>query len=635
MIRVLCSLIIVALLASCGEKTELILSSLSSNVNVKLENSTEGLFFNLTNNGHSVIAKSPLGLKINNEDFHSSISIKPTFDTVVVENWVAANEMSSTVENNYHEYHFEVSKNSTDLFKLVFRMYEDGFAYRYVFENLSETQNVNIDKELTVLHFENDYTYWAYNEEQKPLGPIVRSEQVIAPVLMPMVVKLADDNYLAIHESDMAEFAPLSINATADDNSLSFITQYTERSQAFSTSWRTFIVGKKIGDLLESNMIANLNEPSKIDDLSWIKPGKSMWDWRVWGYKAKDGFEYGLNTISHKRLIDFAAKNNIQYLLIDADWYGEEFSAESDPTTAREGVNIEECMTHAKKRGVGVILYLNDKGAKLFGLEKVLKQFADWGAVGVKYGFMRGTEEEKVKHTRKVMELCAQNKLMVIFHDKMIPLNGDRRTWPNMMAKEFCHAQADAHRSAYPETAVNTALINMIAGPIDATNGWFDLNHAQSRPRVFAKLPGTVAGEVAKLIVMHTGWMVLPDAPESYLSKDDIFDCIRKMPAKFDSFKVLDAELDHYVTVARAAGEDYFVGTITDRASRDLSIDLSFLPKEKKYEATVYEDAPDTHFLKNKESYQVRHIGLVDSSSKINAVIASGGGHSIYLKVVQ
>lgn len=121
-----------------------------------------------------------------------------------------------------------------------------------------------------------------------------------------------------------------------------------------------------------------------------------MWDWRVLGFRTDDGFEYQLNTESHKRMIDFASANNIQYLLIDADWYGDEFSESSDPTTTRDGVDIEECMRYATANNIGIILYLNDVGAKKFGLERVLKQFSEWGAIGVKYGFMQGGSKRRL-----------------------------------------------------------------------------------------------------------------------------------------------------------------------------------------------------------------------------------------------
>ncbi|MCG8391098.1 MAG: glycoside hydrolase family 97 C-terminal domain-containing protein, partial [Cytophagales bacterium] len=291
---------------------------------------------------------------------------------------------------------------------------------------------------------------------------------------------------------------------------------------------------------------------------------------------------------------------------------------------------IDRCMDYAQSKNVGIILYLNDVGAKKFGLEKVLQQFAAWGAVGVKYGFMTGTPADKVKQTRKVIETCAKYRLMVDFHDNPIPPSGDRRTWPNVVTREYGHAQADAKRSYFPETAVNTALVNMIAGPLDMTNGWFDLNNAHSRVRVFEEIPGTVAAEVAKLIVVHTGWMVLPDSPEEYLKKEDLFDCIRKMPAQFDSFRVLGAELDGFISVARQARKDWFIGTLTNREPRSVTLDLGFLPQGRRYSATLYEDATDTHFLDNKEAYNLRTIE-VDTNTKLQVKMAPGGGHAIYL----
>jgi len=440
---------------------------------------------------------------------------------------------------------------------------------------------------------------------------------------------------MAIHEAEIIEFAPFSIDASATDQSIRFNIDYSIRNQTFKTSWRTFILGKKVGDLVESNLLVNLNEPCKIEDTSWIKPGKSLWDWRVWGYKAQDGFKYGLNTKSHKRLIDFASENNIQYLLIDADWYGSEFSETSDPTTSREGVDIVDCMQYAKSKNIGIILYLNDIGAKKFGLESVLKQFSEWGASGVKYGFMRGTPEDKVRQTRKVVELCAKYKLIVNFHDYPIPPSGDRRTYPNLVTKEFGHSQADAKRSYYPETAVNQPLINMIAGPLDLCNGWFGLNnaHKEGRQKVFEEIPGTVVAEVAKLITIYTGCVVLPDSPEEYQKKDDLFECVQNMPPQFDSFKVLDAELDNYVSIARKAGDDWFIGSLTNRQKRTITLDLSFLSGDKKYEATLYEDAEDSHFLNNKESYNVRKQ-LVNSETKLSIKMASGGGNAIFLKKI-
>ncbi|MCK5277720.1 MAG: glycoside hydrolase family 97 catalytic domain-containing protein, partial [Cyclobacteriaceae bacterium] len=346
-----------------------------------------------------------------------------------------------------------------------------------------------------------------------------------------------------------------------------------------------------------------LSAPSKIEDTSWIKPGKCMWDWRVWGYETETGFRYELDTKSHLRFIDFAAENNIKYLLMDADWYGSEFSTTSDPTSANEKVDIQKNMAYAKSKGVGIILYLNDVGAKKFGLERVIKQFADWGASGVKYGFMKNQGQEKVQYTRKVVELCAKYKLLVDFHDGPVPPSGDCRTWPNLITREYCHSQADAKRSYWPETAVASPFINGLTGSLDLCGGWYDLEGAESRVKVFEPIPGTVAAENAKLVVNYSGLSVLADSPEEYMKKPDLFQFIRVLPDSFDEIKVLNDVIRESITVARRSGDQWFVGSLTNRDARTLKIPLGFLAPDTKYEVILYEDAPDTHFTDNKEAY--------------------------------
>lgn len=630
------TLVIILLLLSilsCSKNDKNILRSPNGKIEITISNQNNNSSFFLIKNGDTILTESAFGLLVNKTNFTKNVSISNITKTKFDETWKTINGKNSTVRNHYNEYKFEVSQLGVenDFYEIVFRLFDGGFAYRYIFPKEAISDTVIIAKELTNLNFKNDFTYWSYQVEKHNLGPIKRSEQVVDSVLTPIVIKTGKENYMAIHEAEIIEFAPFTINASGENLSLGFNTDYSKRAEAFKTSWRTFIMGKRAGDLVESNLLVNLNEPCKIEDTSWIKPGKSLWDWRVWGYVTEDGYKYGLLTESHKRFIDFASKNNIQYLLIDADWYGSEISESSDPTTSREGVDIIECMQYAKNRNIGIILYLNDIGAKRFGLENILKTFHDWGAVGVKYGFMKGNDEEKVKHTQRVVELCAKYQLMVNFHDIPIPPSGDRRTWPNLVTKEYGHAQADGRESYYPETAVNMSFINMIAGPLDLTNGWFDMNSAHDRVKVYKEIPGTVVGDVAKLIVVYSGWMVLPDAPEEYLKKDDLLDCIRKMPAQFNGFKVLDGEIDEYISVARRAGDDWFVGSLTNREARTITIDLNFLPKDKKYEATLYEDAEDSHYLNNKESYKIRKQ-LVHSNTKLTIKMGAGGGNAIYIK---
>jgi len=601
----------------------------SSESSIKLNENSISL--NLILKGDTLVKELQLGLSNDNKNLLQDIKIIEQEHLTYNESWESVNGKNQTVLNNFNTTIFKLKNTVGQIFNLEVKMYDGGFAYRFLFpEGFGDiTENSDID-------FGGDYIFWVYNGENHNVGPVKLSEYENEIVRNPVVLKTTNKHYFAIHEAAIFEHAPFVLSNRKGENSFSLNQLIETDGESAKTSWRAFILGNTPGDLIESNLLVNLNEPCKIEDVSWIKPGRAMWDWRVWGYTAADGFEYGLNTISHKRFIDFAADNNIQYLLIDADWYGSEFSEESDPTTTRDGVNIVECMAYAKEKNIGIILYLNDVGAKKFGLERVLKQFSDWGAAGVKYGFMRGSWKEKVLNTRKIVELCANYKLIVNFHDNPVPPSGDRRTWPNLITKEFGHSQADALRSYFPETIVTAPFVNMLAGPLDLCNGWFGLDSAfgNGRHKVFEPIPGTVAAEVAKLIVIYGGCFVMPDAPEEYLKKEDLFDCIRQMPAHFDSYKVLDGEIGEFITVARKSGDEWFVGSLTNRDARELSVNFDFLDEGKKYIATFYEDTPETDFMNNKEEYRIRENIQIDKNSLATIKLAAGGGNAIWIRPV-
>ncbi|MCF6357535.1 MAG: glycoside hydrolase family 97 catalytic domain-containing protein, partial [Draconibacterium sp.] len=461
------------ILFSCISNSQNQIQSPNKSSESSLKINENSISLNLISKGDTLVKELKLGLFNDKKNLLRNIKIIEQEHSIFNESWETVNGKNQMVLNHYNASVFKLKNTADQTFNLEVKIYDEGFAYRFLFP-----EGFGNIIESSIISFSEDLTFWAYNGENHNVGPVKLSEYENEVVRNPVVFKTQNNKYFAIHEAAIFEHAPFILTNQKGKNTFQLKQTIQAGGAAAKTSWRAFILGNKPGDLIESNLLVNLNEPCKIEDTSWIKPGRAMWDWRVWGYVAEDGFEYGLNTISHKRFIDFAADNNIQYLLIDADWYGSEFSEESDPTTTREGVDIVECMAYAKEKNIGVILYLNDVGAKKFGLERVLKQFSDWGAAGVKYGFMQGTPKEKVQKTREIVELCAKYKLIVNFHDNPVPPSGDRRTWPNLITKEFGHSQADAKRSYFPETIVTAPFVNMLAGPLDLCNGWFALDSA-------------------------------------------------------------------------------------------------------------------------------------------------------------
>ena len=590
--------------------------------------------YSLSVDGKMPVKQSKLGLKLD-KPFNGKFKVIDISRQEVKETYEMQWWKNREVINHCNEMIVSLEEFSESPKKLdiIFRAYNDGIAIRYSFPEQENLNDFVIEEDETEFAFADDYTWWSANGEHDNLGPLSINAAKDA-VFAPMVLQCADDLYLGIHEAAIYDFANFKIKRANKPDAFQCDLQGSSNATAeMHTSWRVILAGKTPGDLLESNLLVNLNPPCKIEDTSWIKTGLSMWDWRVWGYTAPDGFVYGLNTSSHKRAIDFASENNIGFLLMDADWYGPEFSKDSDPTKSNKEIDIKENLGYAKEKGVGIILYLNDIGANKFGLERVLKQFSDWGAAGVKYGFMVGTGQQKVLQTRRIVELCAMYKLTVNFHDNPIPPSGDERTWPNVVTREYCHSQADAKYSYYPETAVSSAFINQLSGPTDMCSGWYGFEGNEVRPKVFRFIPGTVAAENAKLVVFFSGISVLPDAPEEYMRKADLFDFIKKLPNSFEEIKVLDGDIESFITVAKRAGENWYLGSLTTREPRTITIKLNFLSQDKKYKANLFEDSRDTHFIKNRESYQLRQLE-VTKDTELKVWLAPGGGNAILIETV-
>ncbi|WP_302847816.1 glycoside hydrolase family 97 catalytic domain-containing protein [Polaribacter sp. KT25b] len=376
-------------------------------------------------------------------------------------------------------------------------------------------------------------------------------------------------------------------------------------------------------------MPLNLATPNQIEDSSWIQPGKALWDWRVHNYKTADGFIYGVDTKSYLRFIDFAVEKNIQYFLIDANWYTKVTKGHFEIT---EKLDLEKVSKYAKTKGVKLILYY-DRHKGDFGDDELFSHFASLGMSGIKYGFMGNN----VSFTSDAIQQSAKNHLLVDFHDSPVPFTGMERTFPNAITREYCHAQQDSRKAFTPETFVKMALVNAIQGPLDMNNGNFDLIGINKGDRLKGPKKkntyfSTVTSEVARTLIIYSGLVCLPDAPESYNKKADLFEFIEKMPVgKWDESKVLSSEMGSYISTARRFEKEWFVGSVTNEEARTLEIKLDFLEEGKTYNVTYYQDTEKTHGIENPEVYQIKK-GIVKKGDVIKAVMAPGGGHCMWIR---
>ena len=623
------------------EAAEVLLSS-DGQVEVTIEVVDGDLNYSVALGETMLLARSAVGLAFSDDvDAVSDVTVVGGSRRDVDTTWTPVWGKSAEVVDRFSEItvHLQETATAARRFDVVFRAYDDGVAFRYSLASQDNLADGDTVRERTEFNVAANWPIHSVGRVERPAaGPTLSDD--FATSRTPALV-LADSGVFAIHEAGLLDYPELRLTGNdekshallADVNSVSF-------SGSLLTPWRVLMVATEIGELLETQILETLSPSLWISDSSFIQPGKAIWDWRV-RKLTYDDVNYGVNTATYIHMIDFAAENNIAYLAIDAGWYGSERSATSDPTTAIDGLDIAAVLAHAENNGVRVILYINDHAFDNHVMEEVFETWSQWGVAGVKYGFMGETfySQDRVVKTVTAIETAAEHRLLINFHDSPVHPTGLQRTYPNLITVEYAHAQHDDVRAFSPVDFLRTIFVNMLAGPLDMNNGFFDLNDitrkANSRPGNVLQYPeiySTVATEVARTLITNTGLTVLPDAAEAYLEKDGMFEFIRQMPnARWDETRVLNAEFGDHVTVAKRHGRDWFVGSVIDESGGSLDIDLGFLDSATTYAATIYKNASDSHYMTNREAYDVAQT-VVTASDTLTAVMAPGGGHAVWLR---
>lgn len=636
-----------------------VLTSPNQTVEVNIGMKQGGVEWSVAYNGIKVVDDSLLGL-ILEKPFKRLMLLS---SKVVAEDstWKPVWDKFSKIRNHYNELTLELCEaDAYDCrrFEVIVRAYDDSVAVRY---RLPDEGQVVIEEDNTHFNFTGDFVCWSANGEWPNYGPqrISKFEEVIPEPdqrHFPLTLKVNESCYAAVLEAAIYDFNYVSPKGVAPHGIRTMMGRNTVTTPV-NTSWRVLLLGKTPGSLITNNALVNLNPPCRIENPEWIKTGLSLWDWRGWGATAPDGFTYELDMRSWRRQIDFASKHGVKFLLLDANWYGEEFSKDSNPVTSRttlcvqneEGqilfpdapenwndpIDVPALIGYAADKRVGILLYINDRAQVKYDFDETLATYKSWGAAGIKYGFMGGKGQQKVLDTRKIVETCARHGLVCDFHDSPVPPSGDRRTWPNYITREFCHAQADAKRSFSPSTFCTTVFVNMLTGPLDMSNGMFALtNIEKGRPRVFQPINSTVVAEIARVLITFTGMAIIADMPEAYTAKLDLFDFIGSMPMNWDETIVLSGAIGEHISTARRSGKKWWIGTACNEKGFKTQIKLDFLKRGVVYKATVYEDALDADYIKNREAYTVRKCE-VKQGGVIEATLAQGGGHALYLEPVK
>jgi hypothetical protein len=648
----------------------------------------------------AVIKQSLMGFILANDTaFDKHFEIIDSDHTSVDENWKPVWGEVSSIRNHYEQVVVRLKqKNSPNrLMNIIFRVFEDGVGFRYEFPKQPGLKYFVVSDELTGFNLAGDHkTFWIpgdydTNEYQYTISKIseIDNRQMVASstdiairvvpdshsVQTPLMMKTTDGLYINIHEAALVNFPAMQLHV---DNSTYKLTASLVPDAVgnkayvhapFKTPWRTIIVSDKATDILSSKMILNLNDLSKIEDPSWIKPMKFVGVWwemqtgkSTWSYAndadslGKDGKlipngTHGGNTANVKRYIDFAAANSIPGVLVEGwnvgweDWFGNWKENVFSFVTPYPDFDVNELTAYAKSKGVHIIMHNETSGSATDyerQMDTAYRYMNKFGYTSVKTGYVgkivpRGEHHDgqwMVNHYIRVAQKSADYHVMLDAHEPVRP-TGLQRTYPNWLASEagrgneynaFGQGNKPEHETIMPFT-------RLMGGPMDYTPGIFKIKGyaADATKQVHT----TLAKQLALYITMYSPLQMAADLPENYEKHMDAFQFIKDVAVDWDDTKVLEAEPGDYLTIARKAKgiSDWFIGAITDENNRNTTIPLSFLDKGKKYVATLYTDADNADWKDNPEAFQIKEY-VVDAGTKLNLKLAKGGGAAISIKLM-
>ena len=621
--------------------------------------------------GKSVLGWSNLGLLLDGAPaLGPAVRIESSQASTQDETWTSPQGKANPIRNHYNAVAVQTVETAANGRRLIVeaRAYDDGVAFRYVVPEQPSVKELRILNESTQFRFSkfaNTFSlisrgFQTSNEDdyhELTIGGLHREYLVNLPVLVEvpgiawvglteadiedyssMFVTAAGGQALAVRLAPRvedintnAEVAP-SFDPNVDAKKVSVIAQTPVKS-----SWRVLMIADQPGRLVESNMVLNLNPPNAIGDTSWIKPGKTSWDW--WnGGQAKGVAQPGKNNETIKYYIDFSARNKFEYMLIDGGWElplpkqdgpnmysGRALYSDSKSIAA---LDIPMLVQYAKSKGVGMwlITHFRDLHSQV---DEAFTQMEKWGIAGVKIDYLDRTDQWMMNWYRTTAKKAADHHLMVDFHGASKP-DGSARTFPNVLTREGVMGAEYNRWSARvtPRHNVTLAFTRMLAGPMDYTPGGFgNVTREGFTPRTTAPVVmHTRAHATALFVVFESELQMVADSPDAYDGQKEL-EFLKAVPSSWDETRVLNGVPPKYITVARRRGNEWFVGSITNEDARELDMPLSFLGSGA-WDAEIYSDGPNAAAQPKDSVVEKRRV---NAQTVLKLKLAPAGGCAIRL----
>lgn len=678
-----------------GWAQKIALNSPDKKIELTFENQAGVPSYRVSRTGIPVINSSKLGLILKDlPDFDKDFKVLSSDQTNTDETWKPVWGELNSIRNQYNQLVVHLQQNNAPgrLLDIVFKVFDDGVAFRYVFPKQGGLNYFIVSDEQTEFNLNGDHkTFWIpgdydtneYEYSTSKLSEIDNKQVVesatdiavrVAPdryaVQTPLMMKTQDGLYLNIHEAALINYPAIQLHVAAGYKLSARLVPDALGNKAylqapFSTPWRTIIVTDRATKILESKMILNLNEPSVIKETDWIKPMKYVGIWwemqtgkSSWSYandmNARDdngkllpNGRHGANTAAVKKYIDFAAKNGIGGVLVEGwntgweDWFGNWKEDVFDFATPYPDFDVADIAAYAKSRNVKMIMHNETSGSATDyerQLDTAFRFMNKYDYPAVKTGYVgriipRGEHHDgqwMVNHYQRVAEKAIAHRVMLNSHESNRP-TGLHRTFPNWLSSEAARGnEYNAFSNGNrPEHETILPFTRLMGGPMDYTPGIFKLKgYAEGAPD--RQVHTTLAKQLALYVTLYSPLQMAADLPENYEAHPDAFQFIRDVAADWDDTRIVEAEPGDYITIARKAKgtDNWFVGAITDENSRTAVIPLNFLDAGKKYMVTVYRDADDAGWKTNPEAYKIEKY-QVNSKTVLKLKLAQGGGAAV------
>ena len=634
-------------------------------------------------------------------DFFSDFTLEKFENNSFDETWKPVWGEESSIRNHYNELLVQLKQTKNNRFlNIRFRLFDDGLGFRYEFPDQKDLTYFVVAEELTEFAMTGNHTAWwvagdydtqEYNYQTTKLSEIRgrmkraitenASSTPIGPTTVQTALQMRTDDglYLNLHEAACTDYPTMHL--TYQENNNTFVSHLTPDARGDKgylqtptvSPWRTVIVGRKATDILASRITLNLNEPSKIEDTSWIHPVKYIgvwWDMITgrgkWAYtdavssvqlgktdysKLPSNGKHSANTENVKRYIDFAAKNGFDAVLVEGwnegweDWFGHQKDYVFDFVSPYPDFDVKGLSNYAKSKNVKLIMH-HETSSSVRNyerhLDKAYQFMKDNGYDAVKSGYVgdivpRGEHHYSQwmnNHYLYAVKKAADYKIMVNAHEATRP-TGLCRTYPNLIGNESARG---TEYEAFGGNEVNHTTIlpftRCIGGPMDYTPGIFVMDVSKMNPESTSRVRSTLARQLALYVTLYSPLQMAADVIEHYEARPDAFQFIKDVAVDWDKSLYLEAEPGEYVVTARKAkGKDaWYIGCTAGDNGHKTNIALDFLTPGKTYTATIYADAKGTAWNKNPESYVIKKIKVNNKTVLKNLVAGVGGGFAISIQ---